>query len=235
MTDAEVTDAIARATSQLEGQGLAALVALRDRVQAERAPADPALGRTWDALVEVAGRSPDDIADYLRHAEGRARWLAAVHGPAHPATIKAWSQLGDAADTECAWDIAIRAWEAIVAQPLDGADPEGQAILSAALRGLAARRLAGGQLDEARRMFERDLAVTERLYPGPDDQLALSLGNLASVLERLGSLPEALQLRERQRDVLAAGGAAPALVTRVEADVARLRGRVSPGDIPHRG
>ena len=156
MTDAEVTDAIARATSQLEGQGLAALVALHDRVKAERAPADPALGRTWDALVEVAGRSPDDIADYLRHAEGRARWLAAVHGPAHPATIKAWSQLGDAADTECAWDVAIRAWEAIVAQPLDGAAPEGQAMLSAALRGLAARGRAGRPVQPQGRSLFRD-------------------------------------------------------------------------------
>lgn len=228
MTDAELTEAIDRAVGQPEGQGLAALVALRDRVQAERAPADPAVERVWDALVEVAGRSPDDVAAYLRHAEGRARWLAAVRGPAHPATIKAWSQLGDAADTECAWDVASRAWEAIAAEPLDGAAPEGQAMLSAALRGLGARRSASGRLDEARRLFERDLTVTERLYPAADAQVALALGNLASVLERLGALPEALQLRERQRDALAAGGEAPGLVTRVEADIARLRAAVSP-------
>jgi tetratricopeptide (TPR) repeat protein len=224
VTDRELIEAIAQAVSQPDGEGLPALVALRDRVQAEREPADPVLARIWDALVEVAGRSPDDVADYLRHAEARASWLAAVRGPAHPATIKAWADLGDVADQECAWDVATRAWEAIAGAPLDGAGDEAQASLSAALRGLGTRRLAAGQLDEARRLFERELAVTERLHPSPDDQLALSLGNLALVLERSGARAEALQLRERQRAVLVDGGAAADLLASVDAHLARLRG-----------
>jgi hypothetical protein len=224
VTDRELIEAIAHAVNQPVAQGLPALVALRDRVQAEREPADPVLARIWDALVEVAGRSPDDVAAYLRHAEGRASWLAAVRGPAHPATIKAWADLGDAADQECAWDVATRAWEAIAGVPLDGAGDEAEATLSAALRGLGTRRLAAGQLDEARRLFERELAVTERLHPSPDAQLALSLGNLALVLERSGARAEALQLRERQRAVLVDGGAAAGLLAEVDAHLARLRG-----------
>jgi tetratricopeptide (TPR) repeat protein len=224
VTDQELDEALARAVSEPDAQGLPALVALRDAARAERAPLDPALGRISDALVEVAGRSPDDLADYLRHAEDRARWLAAARGPAHPAAIKAWIDLGDAADQECAWDVATRAWEAVAGTPLDGADADTQAAISVALRGLGARRLAAGRLDEARVLFERDLVVTERLHPSPHAQLALSLGNLALVLERMGARAEALQLRERQRDVLVAGGAAAGLVASVEAQIAQLGG-----------
>lgn len=224
MTDRELDEAIADALRHPEAQGLPALVELRDRAQAEREPLDPALGRIWDALVEVAGRSPDDVAAYLIHAEGRARWVAAVHGPAHPAAIKAWIAVGDAADLECAWDVATRAWEAVAGAPVGGADDETLAAISAALRGLGARRLAGGRPDEARILFERDLALTERLHPSPHAQLALSLGNLALALERLGARADALQLRTRQRDVLVAGGAAAGLLASVEAQIEKLTG-----------
>jgi hypothetical protein len=227
VTDQDLDEAIAHAVNQPEGQGLPELVALRDRVQTERDPLDPALDRIWDALVEVASRSPDDIADYLRHAEGRARWLASVRGPAHAATIKAWSDLGDAAELECEWDVATRAWDAVVGTPLDGTDAATQVAISMALRGLGARRLASGLLDEARLLFERDLAVNERLQPSPDTQIALSLGNLALVLEQIGARGEALQLRERQRDVLVASGAAAGLLSRVDAHIAKLSGRTS--------
>lgn len=224
MTDQELTEGIANALNQSGGGGLAELIALRDRVQAEHDPLDPALGATWDALVQVARRSHDDIAAYLRYAEGRARWLAAVRGPAHPSTIEAWIELGDAADQEDAWDVATRAWEAVVGAPVSGADPDAQAAVSVALRGLGGRRLAGGRLDEARLLFERDVAIVERSFSSPDPQRALSLGNLASVLERLGARAEALQARQRQRDVLVAGGAATGLLSRVDAHIARLGG-----------
>jgi len=224
VTDQELDQAITDAVNQPEGQGLDALVALLDRVQTERTPADPALARSWDALVEVASRSPDDIAAFLHHAERRARWLAAVRGPSDPATIKAWTAVGEAADGECAWDVATRAWEAVASAPLDAADRATQAEISLALRGLGTRRLAAGRLPEARVLFERDVALTERLHPAPHPQLALSLGNLALVLERLGERAPALQLRERQRGVLVAGGAAAGLVATVERQIAALAG-----------
>jgi hypothetical protein len=224
VTDDELDQAIAHAVNQPAGRGLDELVALRDRVQSERQPLDPGLARTWDALVQVARRSPTDIADFFGHAEGRARWLAAVRGPTHRETIHAWADLGEAADLECDWEIATRAWEAVAGAPLDGADRPTQAAISQALRGLGARRLATGQLADARVLFERDLVLSERLYPSPHPQLALSLGNLAYALEQIGDHTPALQLRQRQRDTLVASGAASGLVAAVDEKIARLSG-----------
>lgn len=84
--------------------------------------------------------------------------------------------------------------------------------------------MSSGRLDEARVLFERDLAVNEQLYPTSDSQVALSLGNLALVLERMGAREQALQLRQRQRDVLVASGAAAGLVATVDKHIAQLSG-----------
>jgi hypothetical protein len=222
MTDDELEGAIARAVQQPEADGLPELVALRDRLQRERDPLDPWLGRMWDALVRVAHRSPDAVDDYLGHAEGRARWLAVARGPAHRDTLRAWIDLGKAADLESCWEIATRAWEAVVeASPADP-DRETQVMLSTALHGLGIRRFVAGRLADARALLERDLAVTERLYPGPHAQLAFSLGNLAYADEELGDHQRALQLRQRQRDVLAATGASARQLADVDERIARL-------------
>ena len=51
---------------------------------------------------------------------------------------------------------------------------------------------------------------------------SLTLGDLASVRERLGALADARALRTRQRDVLRAAGAPAGVIARVEADLRRL-------------
>lgn len=222
MTDAELDTAIAEAEDRPDGEGLPALVALRDRLQVERDPLDPGLARIWDVLVHVANRSPDDIDDLLTLSEGRARWLAAARGPTHPQVIRAWSDLGDLADTECAWSIAVRAWEAIAATPLDGADDETLLAISIALRGLSARKLAADQLADARVLAERDLAITERVWPTGDARVALSLENLAQITERLGDRAAARAYRERQRDMLVKIGGSASQLAKVDAQLATL-------------
>lgn len=224
MTDDEIDRSIAIALALPEGAGVPVLAALRDRIEAERGAHDPALARTWDALVRAASRSPDDLALYLRHAEDRARWLMAVRGPAHAETIAAWDELGEAADAEMIWDVAARAFEAIIDAPAEPETRTGQLALSRALRSLGARRLSGRDLAAARRLFERDLVLGERLYGDAPAQLAISLDNLALVLERLGELAPALALRHRQRDMLAAAGASADQLAAVDRHIARLSG-----------
>ena len=224
MTDHELDEAIAHARAQPGTAGLPALEALHERTQREREPLDPALGRTWDALVQVAGREPEDLTALYRHAEGRARWLAAARGPGHPETIDAWAELGEAADLELAWEIAARAWEAIVAAPSQGLPNAALWSVSRALRGLASIRHRAGQLDAARALFEQDLALNLRLHPGGHAQLALSHGNLALLLEEQGEAARALAERERQREILAATGASEGQLTAVDGHLARLRG-----------
>jgi len=224
MTDQELDDAIAIAIGRPRNLGKPELLALRARLQAERAPDDPSLGKLGDALVELASRTPGDLAELLAWSEDRARWLAAVRGPAHPETIIAWGELAATADLECAWGAAIRAWEAIVASPidLDHEDPAVHAHVSLALRGLGARCLATGQLAEARRWFARDVALRERMHPRSDPQLAISFGNLAGALERLGEPGEALAMRRRERDVLIATGASRGQLDAVDWHIAAL-------------
>lgn len=224
MTDRDIDDAIAGALDQPGNLGKAALLALRDRLRQERELIDPKLGDVWNAVVEVAARLPDDLAELLALSEDRARWLAAARGPGHADTIDAWSELAAAADIECEWDIASRAWDAVASAPVDleHGDPAALASVSLALRGLGARSLAGRQLDDARQLFERDLAIRERLHPQADPQLAVSLDNLASVLERLGDRARSLAVRQRERDVLVATGASSGQIRTVERHIAQL-------------
>lgn len=223
MTDDDIDHAIASALAQPGDAGLDGLDALRERVERARDAADPALGRLWDALVRIAQRAGDRVDAQLALAEGRVRWLQAARGPTHPDTLDAWSDLGETADLEGARDVAARAWEALVGAPVAGAPGPAHARLSRALRGLAGRRLAAGRSAEARALFERDLAINEALHPGGHPQLALSLGNLALVAERLGERERARALRERQRAVLVAAGGAPSQLGPVDAHLARLR------------
>jgi hypothetical protein len=222
VTDHDLDQAIEHAVREPDGHGLAALLALRDRLTAERGPVDPALARTWDAIVEVAGQAPDGAVAALPLAEERARWLAAAHGAAHPAVLRAWVDLGEAAEQEFAWPVATRAWQAIVDAPTAAADPATLAAQSLALRGLGARRLAAGDPAGARALFERDVAVTERLRGAAHPQLALSLGNLAVAAARLDDRAGALAARRRQRDALAASGAAPSQLAAVDRELALL-------------
>lgn len=224
MTDRELDDAIAVALGQPGNRGKPDLLALRARLQAERAPADPGLGKLGDALVELASRAHGDPADLLAWSEDRARWRAAARGPAHPDTIAAWGELAATADLACAWGAAIRAWEAIVASPIDVArgDPAVYSHVSLALRGLGARCLVTGQLAEARRWFERDVALREHMHQALDPQLAISLGNLAGALERLGERSQALAARRRERDVLVATGASRGQLDSVDRHIAAL-------------
>lgn len=224
MTDDDLEQAIARALARPGSAGLSELEVLHERVQGEREPLDPALARTWDALVRIASRSPDDLPHFFRHAEGRARWLSAARGPAHPDVIAAWVELGETADLECEWALATRAWEAVASAPADGMADAMLSSISRALRGLAGRRIAGGRLDEARVLFERDLALNEQLHRTAHPQLAISHENLALVLEQLGERARALAERALQRDVLAAGGANEGQLAAVDQHLARLRG-----------
>jgi hypothetical protein len=80
MTDPEITNAIAQAMQQQGSGGLADLVALRDRLQADRGPLDAALGPVWQALVQLASRRYADRELRMELAEARAPWLSAVRG-----------------------------------------------------------------------------------------------------------------------------------------------------------
>src|SRR5882672_4082053 len=221
ITDAELHRAITEARREPGDRGSAALTALQSQIRTERGPRTPALGPVWDALVDIARRDPDEPEILLARAEDRAQWAAAAHGPGHPVTIAAWSELGEAAEEQCAWDTAILAWEQIVGAPVDGATDNVLGALAQALRGLGARRLAARQLDAARALFERDLALSERRTTSPA-QLAVSLDSLAVVHEQLGDRPRALELRQRQREALAASGASASQLLSVEHKIAAL-------------
>ncbi len=223
MNDPEITKAIAEAMRQTGSAGLGDLVALRDRVQADRGPLDAALGPVWQALVQVASRRHDDLDQKLELSEERARWLSAVRGPSDPEAIGAWVELGFAAEDEYDASLAARAWEAVATAPID-IDRLPTAVLplvSQALRGAASRR-ESDRSDEARRLFERDVALNEKIAPAGSAQLALSLENLASLVERLGESAQALALRRRQRDTLVAIGASRDQVKTVDEQIARL-------------
>jgi len=226
MTDAEITAAIAQAMEQPGSHGLADLVALRDRLQADRGPLAPALDPVWKALVQVASRRHADRDQRMELAEQRARWLSAAHGPSDPETIRAWVELAFSADDDFDEPLAARAWEAVAAAPidLDALPADVLPLVSQALRGLASRR-ADARIDEARRLFERDRALQEKISPRGSPQLALSLENLASLLEQLDERGPALDLRRRQRDALVAIGASRDQLDAVDAHIARLRAR----------
>lgn len=224
MTDDQLDQAISEAMQLSDQEGLSALTALRDRLQREGAPDVAALTQLWDAIVEVSRRSGDEAAS-LPYVEGRARWLAAAVGPAEPQTLEAWLELGDSADLECQWDVATRAWEAVLAatsgsSEVDAARPS----ISRALRGLGTRRMVDGRLDEALALFEQDLRVTQERYPGGHGQLAVSLDNLAHVLEQRGDRARAQAMRTRQRETLAAAGAGASQLAAVDQHLARLAG-----------
>jgi hypothetical protein len=225
MTDPEIASAIVQAMEQPGSGGLADLVALRDRLQADRGTLDAALGLVWDALVRVAGRRHADLELRTELAQDRARWLTAVRGPCDPETIRAWVEIGFAAEDEYDWPLATRAWEAVAAAPLDidALPADVLPLVSQALRGHAGSRKTDGRIDEARRLFERDLALNERMYPRGHAQLALSLENLAGLLASLGESAQAAVLRQRQRDVLVAIGASAGQVQAVDAELAKLR------------
>lgn len=222
MTDAEITGAIAQAMEQPGSRGLAELVALRDRVQADRGALAPALAPVWTALVQVASRRHADREQRMELAEDRARWLSAARGPSDPETIGAWVELAFSAEDDFDEPLATRAWEAVAAAPidLDALPADALPLVSQALRGLASRR-TGDRIDEARRLFERDLALQDKIAPG-SAQLALSLDNLAALLEQLGERGPALGLRRRQRDALVAAGASRDQLDAVDAHIARL-------------
>lgn len=223
MTDSEITSAIAQAMQQPGSRGLADLVALRDRLEADRGPHAAALGPVWEALVQVASRRHADRERQMELAEERACWLSTVHGACDPDTLRAWVELGLSAEDDHDWPLATRAWEAVAAAPIDIDALPGDVLplVSQALRGLASRR-ADGHLDQARRLFERDLALNEKLSPGGSPQLALSLENLASLLEQLGERGKALVLRRRQREALAAVRASREQLDSVDEHIARL-------------
>lgn len=223
MTDPEIKSAIAQAMQQQGSRGLADLVALRDRLQADRGPLDAALGPVWDALVQVASRRHADRELRMELAEARARWRSATRGAAAPETIRAWVELGFSAEDDYDGPLATRAWEAVAAAPtdIDALPADVLPLVSQALRGLASRRV-DDRIDEARRLFERDLALHEKISPGGSPQLALSLENLASLLERLGERRQALVLRRRQRNALVASGASREQLDAVDEQIARL-------------
>jgi tetratricopeptide (TPR) repeat protein len=161
--------------------------------------------------------------ELLQQGEARPRQLASTAGPSAPETIQAWLDLGDAAEQEMAWDVAERAWEAVIAAAEAGGEVDAaRPSISPALRGLGTRRLVQQRLEEARALFERDLALNEHLYPGGHAQLAISFDNLALVMERIGDKEEALQLRKNQRAVLLATGASEGRVADVDQRIAKL-------------
>jgi hypothetical protein len=222
MTEPEIEAAIAQAIAKKASQGLPELVALRDQVQTSLGAHHPSLVPVWDALLRVASRSPDDIAAFLLHAQARAQWLTATRGAADPDTLEAWLSLGESAELECEWQVAIAAWEAVVAAPLDATTDAARPSISPALRGLGARRMVAGDLESARALFERDLALNEHLYPNGHAQLAISIDNLALVQERIGNAALSRSLRERERDMLLATGASSGQIAIIERHIARL-------------
>jgi tetratricopeptide (TPR) repeat protein len=223
MTDAEIENAIAQGLRAPGNEGLAELLALRDRVQAAAGVAAPTLPQIWRAIMQVLGRSPDDEVS-MQHEEEHARWLSATRGAADPETLEAWLDLGDAAEQEMVWDVATRAWQAAIAATESSAEIDAaRPSLSPALRGLGSRRMVASRFEEARALFERDVVLNEQLYPHGHAQLAISLDNLARALDRLGDGAGALRLRERQREVLVATGASAGQVSALDAQIHQLK------------
>lgn len=164
-----------------------------------------------------------NLDDVMQRGEERALRLSQTHGPTSPEAVEAWLELGDSAEQEMEWDVAVRAWEAVLAAvPPEGDVDAARPSISPALRGLGTRRMVAGRNQEARALFERDLAVNEQLFPNGHAQLAISLDNLAGVVERLGDKARALALRQRQRDVLAATGASAGQLSAIDQHVGRL-------------
>ncbi len=221
MSEIDLDQAIARALQAPARDGLPSLIALRDRLQGEAGPMAPGLPLIWDAILQVVRRSPDD-EESMRREEERARWLGQTVGVSAPETLEAWLELGDAAEQEMEWDVAVRAWEAVLAAvAADGDVDAARPSISPALRGLGTRRLSAGRVSDAVALFERDLALNEQLFPG-HPQLALSLDNLARAVERLGDSARALALRQRQRQVLQATGASAGQLAALDQHVSRL-------------
>lgn len=221
MSELNLDEVIAQALQAPGRDGLPALIALRDRVQGEAGPLAPGLPLIWDAIVQVIRRAPDD-EESMRREEERARWLGQTVGASSPEALEAWLELGDSAEQEMEWDVAVRAWEAVLAAVASDGDVDAaRPSISPALRGLGTRRLSAGRVSDAVALFERDLALTEQLFPG-HAQLALSLDNLARAVERLGDSGRALALRQRQRQVLQSTGASAGQLAVIEQHVARL-------------
>lgn len=65
------------------------------------------------------------------------------------------------------------------------------------------------------------------MYSSGHLQVALSLANLATVLEALGDADAALALRARQRSILVATGAHATQVSNLDKHVARVKARHS--------
>jgi hypothetical protein len=179
-------------------RALAELDRAREQVTAERGPRDAAVGRLWETLSDLAMRRPED-EPRLRYAEGHATWAVSALDAADPGTLRALANLGDVADEACAWATATHAWEQIVAAPVpeDAAEDDRRRV-SRALRGLGARRLAEERLAEALALFERDVALRERLRDGDAGQLALSLRNVASARAASGDVAGALSVEARR-------------------------------------
>jgi hypothetical protein len=162
-----------------------------------------AIGEVHAAMVE-ASLATGDIDLYLHHLELRAQAAAAARGDGAPVTLRAWIELGEVADGEARWEVAARAWEAVVAAAPAVADEATGLLISRALRGLGARRLAAGDAAGAGALFERDLALREALS-GPDHaDLIVSLDNLATACEGRGDAPAAIALRMRQLAIVEA-------------------------------
>jgi tetratricopeptide (TPR) repeat protein len=190
ITKARQSRDVARALDQLQ--------AACEMLAGERGDGDEAVGRLWTAMAELVCEQ-DVPALRMTVLERAALWFETHLGLKHPRTLRALADMGEAADEDMAWPTAIRAWEKIVdAELADPARPE-LMIVSRALRGLGARRMAAQRNDEAVTLFERDLALCERIYGADPDptKLKLRLDNLASALERQGDTARAAALRAR--------------------------------------
>lgn len=200
LSDKQLDKLLAGATKATDvKKALEGLATATERLADERGAGDPSIGRVWEAMSElVVERDVPEVRCGV--LEGAALWCEAHLGASHPKTLRAWADLGEAADEDMAWPYAKKAWEKIAEAPLT--DPTRPDLLrvSRALRGLGARFLTTDPA-KALELFERDLEIRERADGADSPKLAVSLGNVARAAEAAGDSGRAERARARAADL----------------------------------
>ena len=203
MTDQEIAALMAKAQDcDPSAATLRELEQALRQVMASR-PRAPIAGQLWQTLVDLSSQA-GRREDYLKNLKGRARWTEDARGASYMDILKAWHELGDAADEDFDFATATEAWERIAETEWPAnAPPAAQRLLADALRHLGARRLTADP-QTARAIFARELRLREAFDGAEHPNMATSLDNLATASEALGDIESAVAFRTRQLSIVEA-------------------------------
>jgi hypothetical protein len=195
MVSVQTEASILKARAGRAGPGLHMLQAHCEQISAAR-PKDDDVGALHQAMAEIA-YGDGQMAACLGHLRGRADWARTRFGAGAPETMTALDELGDRADEDFNWPIAILAWEQMIASELpQSAGAAERRLFCNALRHLGIRQLTDDPA-EARALFARELAMREALMGVAHPEVRASIGNLTMAEEALGHSEEAAALRQR--------------------------------------